>query len=145
MMNDDQYMELAIEAAKQNRRGPFGCVLVDTDTEEAVASGVNQSHLNPLLHGELVAISNYAKQGSSNWSRLVLFTTAEPCCMCQAGIIWAGIPKVVFGTSVNTLSALGWRQFGLSAQQVADAAEFFDCELVGGILEERCDQLFNRG
>ena len=141
-MDYDQFMRLAIEIAEQNPKAPFGAVLVDTDTEEAVATGINQSASNPLLHGEIVAINNYAAKGTQNWNKLTLFTTAEPCCMCQAAIIWAGIPKVVFATSVATLTELGWRQFSLSAQQVTDAATFSNCELIGSVLSEETDQLF---
>lgn len=141
-MDYDQFMRLAIEIAKQNPKAPFGAVLVDTDSEEAVATGLNQSATNPLLHGEIVTINNYAESGPQNWNNLTLFTTAEPCCMCQAAIIWAGIPKVVFGTSIVTLTGLGWRQFSLSAQQVTDAAPFSSCQLIGGVLREESDLLF---
>ena len=143
-MNYEHYMRLAIDIAKQNPNAPFGAVLVDTNTQEPVATGLNQSASNPLLHGEIVAINNYASLEVQNWSKLTLFTTAEPCCMCQAAIIWAGIPTVVFGTSIVTLSKLGWRQFNLSAQHVVDAASFSECQLVGGVLGKQCDQLFKR-
>ncbi len=142
MMNYDQSMRLAIEVAGQNPGAPFGAVLVDTETEEVIVTGVNQSKRNPLFHGEIVAINNYAATGAKNWDKLTLVTTAEPCCMCQAAIIWAGIPKVIFGTSIKTLTELGWRQFEMTAQQVADAANFSDCQVLGGVLEEQCDQLF---
>ena len=143
-MDYEQFMRLAIEVGKQNPKAPFGAVLVNTDTQEAVATGLNQSASNPLLHGEIVAINNYASLEAQNWSKLTLFTTAEPCCMCQAAIIWAGIPTVVFGTSIVTLSKLGWRQFNLYAQHVVDAASFSECQLVGGVLGKQCDQIFNR-
>ena len=141
-MNYEHYMRLAIDIAKQNPNAPFGAVLVDMVTQQAVATGLNQSASNPLLHGEIVAINNYASLESRQWGKLTLFTTAEPCCMCQAAIIWAGIPRVVFGTSIATLTELGWRQFSLSAQQVNDAATFSDCELIGGVLREQSDLLF---
>ena len=143
-MDYDHFMQLAIEVAKQNANAPFGSVLIDTVTQELVATGLNQSASNPLLHGEIVAINNYASSGVENWEKLTLFTTAEPCCMCQSAIIWAGIPTVVFGTSIKTLTELGWRQFNLSAQHVVDAASFSECQLVGGVLGKQCDQLFKR-
>ena len=143
-MNYEKFMQLAIDVAMQNPKAPYGAVLVDNETEETQATGFNQATLNPVLHGEIVAINNHAETSNDNWHKLTLFTTAEPCCMCQAAIIWAGIPRVVFGTSIKTLNSFGWRQFGLSAQEVANSAGFSDCVLIGGVLETECDHLFRR-
>ena len=106
-MSDHEYfMRLAIEVAQQNRRAPFGTVLVDDDSKCVVAQGINQTRLNPLLHGEMDAIGNYAATKLNRWQSLRLYTTAEPCCMCQAAIVWAGIPEVIFGTSIAQLNAI---------------------------------------
>ena len=143
-MNYDHFMALAIDIGKRNPKAPFGSVLVDSESHDIAATGLNQSASNPTLHGEMVAINNYAELGINQWNRLTLFTTAEPCCMCQAAIIWAGIPTVVFGTSIRTLKHLGLRQFDLTANQVIAAARFADCKLIGGVAEKQCDQLFER-
>ncbi len=94
------------------------------------------------MHGEMDAIVRYADLGANRWGNLRLYTTAEPCCMCQAAIIWAGIPEVVYGTSVEKLVELGWNQFDLRATTVIDSASFAKCKIVGGILAEECDRLF---
>lgn len=141
-MNYEKFMRLAIDIAKQNAKAPYGAVLVDTETEAVVATGLNQTRSNPILHGEIAAINNYASLNTPHWERLILFTTAEPCCMCQAAIIWSGIPKVVFGTSISTLAELGWNQFSYTAQQVTDAAQFSDCQLIGNVLCDETDPLF---
>lgn len=141
-MNDEKYMKQAIALAMQNPDAPFGTVIVDRRSGEVVASGVNQARQNPVLHGEMVALHQYASTGVENWNELALFTTAEPCCMCQAAIIWAGIPEVVFGTSIQTLQHRGWKQFSLTAQDVVDRAQFFKCHVSGGVLEPECDGLF---
>ena len=97
---------------------------------------------NPILHGELDAILRYANIVNPRWQDLRLYTTAEPCCMCQAAIMWAGIPEVVFGTSVATLLELGWNQFDLRAVDVEKNAAFAECNIVGGVLAKQCDLLF---
>lgn len=33
----------------------------------------------------------------------VRYTTAEPCPMCQAAILWSGIGTVVLGSSIRSL------------------------------------------
>lgn len=63
--------------------------------------------------------------------------------MCMSGILWAGISRVVYGSSIPTLHDLGYRQIDLRAQEVIDRARGnLGCELVGGIKEQECDALF---
>ena len=107
-----------------------------------VARGINHAHQNPLLHGEIDAINRYALSADPQWDQLRLFTTAEPCCMCQSAILWAGIPEVNFGTSIDHLRGLGWKQIRLSAIEVTRRAAFATCHIVGGVLQSQCDKLF---
>ena len=62
--------------------------------------------------------------------------------MCQSAIIWSGIPEVVFGTSIERLVELGWNQIDLKAVDIAEAALFGQCSIVGGVLADACDRLF---
>ena len=142
MDDHEHFMRLAIEVARQNRKAPFGTIIVDRDSERVVAQGINQTRLNPLLHGEMDAIDNYAETKLNRWQSLRLYTTAEPCCMCQSAILWAGIPEVIFGTSIARLTQFGWRQFELTAEQVVTHAKFAACQITGGVLAEECDGLF---
>jgi len=64
--------------------------------------------------------------------------------MCQGAILWAGIPEVVFGTSIRTLKEMGWKQIDISAEEVTRRTTFFRCRLTGGVLEAECDQLLRR-
>ena len=139
-------MRRAIEAARCNRSHPFGAVLVDGRQDRVVAEGVNRGGENPLWHGEIDAMNRYAAgdQEASDWSHLHLYTTAEPCCMCQAAILWAGVRRVVFGTSIPTLQRLGWNQIELRAREVVHRSPFAVCEVVGGVLEDECDALFEQ-
>jgi tRNA(Arg) A34 adenosine deaminase TadA len=135
-------MRRAIAEARGNPRAPFGCVLVDRPTGRTVAAGVNQSDTDPTLHGEIAAIRDYARQGGTDWERLSLCTTAEPCCMCQGAILWAGIREVVFGTSIARLKALGWRQIDIAAREVVSRSWAPDVRVTGQVLAEECDRLF---
>jgi tRNA(adenine34) deaminase len=78
------------------------------------------------------------------WTRLVLYTTAEPCPMCSGAILWSGIPHVVFGTSIATLERLNLPQISLSCGEIARRASssFAHPEITGGVLERECDVLF---
>jgi len=138
-------MEQAIEVACQNLKRPFGALIVDTREGEVIASAVNRSYRNPTAHGELEAIreAGNSTKGDIRWSDCTLYTTAEPCPMCMAGILWTGISRVVFGTSVATLRDLGYRQIDFSAEEMLRRAkDGMTCELVGGMKESDCDALF---
>ena len=138
-----EYMRRAIEIARRNPAAPFGALLVDSHTAQIVAEGLNRWRENPTWHGEIDAINRCAAQHPDiTWSRLRLYTTAEPCCMCQGAILWAGIPEVVFGTSIRTLVQLGWNQIDIKAEEVARRTPFAPCTLIGGVLERECDALF---
>jgi len=140
---DEILMERAIEVARKNPQFPFGTLLVDRFTREVVAEGLNDAKACPVRHGEIDAIERWALiHPDANWSELCLYTTAEPCCMCQGAILWAGISRVVFGTSISTLKHMGWKQIDISAAEVIQRTPDADCQLVGGVLEQKCDALF---
>jgi tRNA(adenine34) deaminase len=140
---DECFMERAIEVARRNPQFPFGALLVNRFTREIVAEGLNDAKACPVRHGEIDAIERCAlTRPDVDWSELWLYTTAEPCCMCQGAILWAGIQRVVFGTSIDTLKHMGWRQIDIPAAEVIQRMPGAKCHLVGGILEQECDALF---
>ena len=139
----DQLMKRAIRIARQNPMAPFGALLVDVETGQIVAEGVNRDSENPTWHGEIDVINRcVAEHPETEWGRLRLYTTAEPCCMFQGAILWSGIREVVYGTSIVTLQRLGWRQIDIPADEVARRTPFAECKLIGGVLEHECDELF---
>ena len=141
----ERFMRRAIALAATSPSAPFAAVLVDIGSNGIVAEGINRHSENPTWHGEIDAINRCAALGQDvNWAALRLYTTAEPCCMCQGAILWAGIPEVVFGTSIRTLKGMGWKQIDISAEEVARRTPFAPCHLIGGVLEAECDMLFRR-
>lgn len=138
----EAHMRQAIAVAKNNEAAPFGAVIVRRASGEIVATGVNASAENPTWHGEIVALNNYAKTGRANWSELTLYTTAEPCCMCQGAIVWAGISEVVYGVSIEQLSAMGWKQIHITAEEVTAKSWRTGMQIRGDVLVGECKQLF---
>jgi tRNA(adenine34) deaminase len=142
-MNHEHFMRRAIELAKQAPQYPFGALIVRRDDGQCVGRGFNRSDLNPTYHGEMVAINDCAVlHRAEDWRGFDLYTTAEPCAMCQGAIEWAGIGRVFFGTSIPYLQKLGWWQIDLRAAEVSARAVFRDTLIVGGILEAECNALF---
>lgn len=140
-----RFMRRAITLAASNPAAPFAAIVVDTRTNEILVEGINRHRENPTWHGEIDAIHRCAALGQEvNWAALRLYTTAEPCCMCQGAILWAGIPEVVFGTSIRSLKQLGWKQIDIRAEEVVQRTPFAQCRLIGGVLEAECDKLFRQ-
>lgn len=139
----EYFMSKAIEIAAANPIAPFGAILVYDDSEVLLES-VNSAHNNPLMHGELSVIHALFNNGfDGDCSKLSLYTTAEPCPMCSAAIYWAMIPKVIYGSSIPFLHDLFGRQIQVSAAEIfSKTPDFYSCELIGGVMEEECNQLF---
>lgn len=143
--SDEHYMKRAIELALNQPMLPFGAVIVDEESGEVVAEGWNRTSINPTWHGEIDAINNLASRRTALADRkLVLYTTAEPCPMCQGAILWSGIGKVVFGTSIPFLQSHGWKQIEITASEVVQRSPAWSCVIVGGVLEKECNALFER-
>jgi tRNA(Arg) A34 adenosine deaminase TadA len=142
-LDHKQYMQAAIDQAREVPELPFGAVLVDTRSGEIMARGHNRSGENPTFHGEIDVINRCAASGQDvDWSTLALYTTAEPCPMCQGAIEWAGIGCVVYGTSIATLQKLDWWQIDIRADEVIRRTPFRQTKILGSVLEEECDALF---
>jgi len=135
-------MRHAIVIARQRPSHPFASVIVDS-LGDVVAEGINRSHENLTWHAEIDAINECSRsQPGEDWSKLTLYTTAEPCPMCMSAILWTGIGAVLFGTSIATLQQFGWKQIDLSAHDVISKSWNPDFPIQGGVLETECNQLF---
>ena len=139
---DEYHMRRAIRLAGNVPKYPFGAVLVDQE-KGIVSEGWNRSVQNPTWHGEMDAINKCtASHAGIDWTRLTLYTTAEPCAMCQGAVAWTGIGRVVFGSSIPFLKTLNWWAIDIRAQELARRSSFRQCTVVGGVLEEECNKLF---
>jgi tRNA(adenine34) deaminase len=142
-LDHEHYMRRAIELAANVPDCPFAAVIVDRHSGQIVAEGWNKSSVNPTWHGEIDAINRLAESPVKlDPSQLVLYTTAEPCPMCQGAILWSGIGTVVYGTSIRFLQSRGWRQIDILAEEVVRRSPGWRCTLVGGVLEQECNALF---
>ena len=140
---DEQYIRRAIRLAGNVPKYPFGAVLVDRTKGIVVAEGWNRSVHNPTWHGEMDAINKCAASHPKiDWTKLTLYTTAEPCAMCQGAVAWSGISRVVFGSSIPFLKSLNWWAIDIRAEELARLSAFRNCTVVGGVLEEDCNKLF---
>jgi tRNA(adenine34) deaminase len=143
MGTHEHFMRLAIEQSNGNPSNPAGAVIIDHTSGEVLGQGVNRNLQNPMFHGEVVALNDYiSRHGNAGWDRVTLYTTGEPCAMCCGALAWAGIPRVVWASSVAVLRKSGVPQIDISALETAARAyEVCTPELyLGGVLADEMDK-----
>jgi tRNA(adenine34) deaminase len=63
--------------------------------------------------------------------------------MCAAAIMWAGIGRIVFGSSIAFVEAHGIHQINISVETVVKASDFGASTVVaGGVLSNETDPLY---
>jgi len=137
-------MNKLVEYAKSHPANhPFFAFIVDKNSGEILCQGVNNHNQLPIYHGEMRAIDDCAKKiPHLDWSQTVLYSTAEPCAMCEGAVIWLGISKVVYGTSIAYLTKQGWPQIQITANEVVKKSPSYHGEVIGGVLAQETDKLF---
>jgi tRNA(Arg) A34 adenosine deaminase TadA len=139
----ERYMTMAAGEARRNPQAPFGAMVVNRKTGEVVCQGVNASHENPTLHGEIAAINACAARDPDlPWADMALYASAEPCPMCAGAIAWAGVGQIVYGTSIATLTRLGIDQIGIDSRTVLEAAPFYRGAVIAGVLAHETDKIY---
>lgn len=141
---DREWMARAIRLARRSPALPFASVIV-SPTGAVLGEALNETEgRGPLWHAEIAALDQVTRHSAPPWAALTLYTTAEPCPMCMGAILFAGVGRVVFGTSIETLATLGWWQVRLPASAVNHAAGS-PVSLIGGVCAADTDALFGRG
>jgi tRNA(Arg) A34 adenosine deaminase TadA len=113
------WLAFAIALAERNvargTGGPFGAIIVDDASGEALGVGVNrvESLNNPVLHAEVVAIASAAATLRAYAigaviPRATLYTSSEPCVMCLGAVHWAGLHRVVYAAPVAAAERIGF-------------------------------------
>jgi tRNA(adenine34) deaminase len=143
-MSHEKFMREALIEAKKGDL-PYGALIVKGD--EIVIRGYNttQTDNDVSAHGEINVLRTFTRKYGYSLDALsgyTLYTTCEPCPMCAAACIWAGVSRVVFGASIKQLIDLEIQQIDLSCQAVAEKG-FQNLEVLGGILADECLELFN--
>ncbi|MFD3745286.1 nucleoside deaminase [Nocardia sp. NPDC058633] len=93
-------IDLAGHAAALGDR-PFGAVAVAADSA-VLAEGVNAVHTtgDVTTHAELVAITLATAAGRAELLRgATVYASGEPCPMCAAAMVWAGVGRIVFAAA----------------------------------------------
>jgi tRNA(Arg) A34 adenosine deaminase TadA len=112
-MTHEHFMREAIKEAERGMRndrgGPFGCVVVRRGV--VIARGINcvTSTNDPTAHAEITAIREACRTlHTFSLAECELYTSCEPCPMCLAAIYWARIPKLYYANTRADAAAIGF-------------------------------------
>lgn len=122
---------------------PFGAALVETRTGKLLFRGRNAVMLekDPSAHAETRAVRKACKKlGQPSLAGYTLYSTCEPCPMCMANALWAGVDRVVYGATIADANE-HCRQIHIAAREVAERSDM-RCEVEGEVLREECRGLF---
>src|ERR1700677_4477759 len=128
---------------KTPRPVPFGALIVDSQTGETLLRARNAVAMenDPSAHAELRTVRLAAKKRKSySLQGYTLYSTCEPCPMCMANALWAGLDRVVYGATIEDANRY-CRQIQIPAAEVAQRSDM-ECIVTGPVLRELCNTLF---
>ncbi len=102
-MDHEDYMQQALKEATTALdcgEFPVGCVLVAEG--KIVASGHRQNStegaLNEIDHAEVVTLRRLLRERpKTDCSRMIVYSTMEPCLMCFSTMLLSGLRRFVYG------------------------------------------------
>ena len=110
-LSDVDYMRRALELARRaslDDEVPVGAVLVLGG--EIIGEGWNRPIVahDPTAHAEVVALRAGAlRLLNYRLEKTTLYATLEPCAMCMGALLYARVPRVVFGAWDDKAGACG--------------------------------------
>jgi len=121
----------------------YGAAIFDTTSGEELMRALNAvgAQHDPSAHGEIVTIRlACAKLEKALLKGYTLYTTCEPCPMCMACCLWAGLDRVVYGATIDDAAKFGNQIMIYSADVKAHWKGA--CVVDGPVDHERCLALF---
>lgn len=138
----EKYMSLALkEAEKVMAAGefPVGCVLVHQGQVVAVGGRENSgAGGNEFDHAEIVALRSLLKINPSlDFSKVIVYSTLEPCLMCYTTLILNGFRTIVYG--YEDVMGGGCR---LELERLPSLYTSMEVKIIPGIQRAQCLKLF---
>lgn len=136
-------LDSALEGIRLGAGGPFGaCIVRDGKILALAANQVLQSH-DPTAHAEICAIRLACAELKSHLLEGAdIYSTTEPCPMCFSAIHWARGRRIIFGTSIPDVQALGFNEVTVSNEQMKQLGKC-SVDIIPGFMRTECLALLN--
>lgn len=122
---------------------PFGAAIVDTGSGELLYRARNavMRENDPSSHAELRTVRLASKKlGRPTLQGYTLYSTCEPCAMCMANALWAGLDRVVYGATIEDANR-HCNQIRIPASEIVKRSDMA-CVVEGDVLRDLCYRLF---
>ena len=147
---DLRLLRAAIELSARARAAgnqPYGALLADAQGRVLLEAGNTQVTTGDCTgHAEL----NLVRAASLRFDRerlatCTVYASGEPCPMCAGAIYWAGVRRLVFGLSIETMTALAGPDADELALHCAEllASGTQRVEVLGPALEDEARRVFD--
>jgi tRNA(Arg) A34 adenosine deaminase TadA len=122
---------------------PFGADILHTASGERLMRALNAvgKENDPSAHAEVRTMRLACRKlKSPSLKGYTLYTTCEPCPMCMADALWAGIDRVVYGATIADANRF-CKQIRIPATEVAERSDM-QCVVVGPVEQAACVAIF---
>jgi tRNA(Arg) A34 adenosine deaminase TadA len=133
----------AARSMETARPVPFAAEIVDSKSGERLVRSLNavRKDNDPSSHAEVRSVRLACRKlKGTSLKGYTMYTTCEPCPMCMANALWAGLDRVVYGATIADANRF-CNQIQIPAEEVARRSDMI-CEVVGPVEEELCLTLF---
>lgn len=144
-MNDSQWMQLAIETARQGMdrgQSPFGAAIVRDDQLIVAAHNLVLETTDITAHAEVMAIRAACRKLQAIHLRgCTIYSTCEPCPMCFSAIHWADMDRIVYGATISDAAGAGFNELHVSNEQMKQIGRS-RVVIDAGTMRQECAALF---
>jgi tRNA(Arg) A34 adenosine deaminase TadA len=123
---------------------PFAAEIIHSVTGERLMRALNAvgQQNDPSAHAELRTVRRACRKLRSVSLRgYTLYSTCEPCPMCMANALWAGLDRVVYGATIDDANRF-CRQIHIPATEVAERSDMSSTVVAGPVCRDECLALF---
>ncbi len=147
--HDAERLRAAIALSARARAAgnePYGALLADAQGR-VLLEAVNTQHTarDCTGHAELNLMRDASPRFTrAQFAQFTVYASGEPCPMCAGAIYWSGVGRVVYGLSIESMTAVG----GAQADELAlHCREVMACgtrhvEVMGPALEDEARRVF---
>lgn len=138
-MRDEDFMRMAIAKAREGiakGQTPFGACIVKDGQVVALEHNAVWASTDITAHAEVTAIREACRDlVTVDLTGCTIYSTTEPCPMCFSACHWARIERIVYGTAIADVQALGFHELTVSNDEMKRLGNS-PIKIEGGLLRD---------
>lgn len=144
IMSPEEIMQVAIAEAKKSGT-PYGAAIAKDNQIVETAFNTVEADQDPTAHAEVNVIRKLvARLGGAETGMALqgytLYSTCEPCPMCAATCVWAGLSEIIYGVGADDFKNYNPNMINLRCHDVVNQSPN-PIPVKHGVLMEDCKQL----